>query len=155
MELQNKKFLSYWVVLLLASLIVTLFISKGMILSFVFLFSLMATTFFLLKKYNRLTKTLAFVLCLSFLTHFFLVIFIYYTDFRPFGGGADYEGYQLVAEQTAQQFLKGDFSWKNLNHYGHDFPIIIGAIYYIFGSDHLVGIFFEVWRSEEHTSELQ
>src|SRR3989344_8659290 len=141
---KNKKLL-YTSILLFLSLGVTFFINRGMFSAFLMLFLLMGGVFWILNHYKKLTKTLSFILCLSFLIHFFLVIFIYYTDFRPFGGGADYEGYQLVAEQTAQQFLKGDFSWKNLNHYGHDFPIIIGAIYYIFGSDHLVGIFFEVW----------
>ena len=141
--IHNKKLLYLSIVLVLA-FSATFFISKGMFSAFLLLFILFSLTFFILRKMNKLTKTLQIILCLSFLLHFFLVIGMYYTDFRPVGGGADYEGYQRIAQQTSERFLQGNFSLDGA-HYGHDFPIVIAVLYAIFGSDPLVGRFFVVW----------
>jgi len=85
-----------------------------------------------MKKFlEKLTSKKIFaVLLISFLLHFSIAMLIYYTGFRPFGGGADYEGYSFYAETIANNFRNGNFSLDKLR-YGHDFPLIIGVIYFL------------------------
>jgi len=144
MKLQNNKSLSYWGIALFASLVATLYINKGMFFAFIMLFLLMAGTFWSLKKYNKLSKKLAVLLCISLILHVCLVLFIQNTGFKPFGGGADYEGYNIIAKIIARNFVSGNFSLKGLR-YGHDFPVLIAILYILFGSDPLVGLFFITW----------
>src|SRR3989338_8718761 len=142
--LNKKNFLLWSYALLVVLMVFTFFINKGMFSAFLLLIILLYSTFFVLKKYNILTKNLKTILLISFILHFILVILIYNFDIRPFGGGADYEGYQKIAQQTSENFRMGNFSLDGA-HYGHDFTVVIAVIYYIFGSDPLVGRFLLVW----------
>lgn len=97
---------------------------------------------FLLKLKNKFTsKNIYTVLLISFLLHFFIVMFIQYAHFRPFGGGADFEGYNFYATKIANNFRSGNYSLDGLR-YGHDFPLVVGIIYFLTIPNIIVGLLF-------------
>lgn len=90
---------------------------------------------------NNKTRRIVAVLLLCFLIHLSIVLFIHYSQFRPFGGGADYEGYHKIGKTIADNFHKGDFSLEGLR-FGHDFPVVVGILYYFTTPNILVGLLF-------------
>ncbi len=111
------------------------------ILFFVFLFSL---TLAVILKLNIGTRKLFVLLVIALLAHGAVVFLIYFSGFRPVGGGADYEVYHGMATQIAQRTWAGNFSLDNVRG-GHDFTVLVGLAYALFYPDMLVGSLLILW----------
>ncbi|MSU54579.1 MAG: hypothetical protein EXS48_01940 [Candidatus Staskawiczbacteria bacterium] len=106
--------------------------------------SLTCFTFAALRKFNIRDKKLYAILLGVLVLHICVVLFIHYTGFDPFPGGADYNGYHRDAVEIATRFKSGNFSLENipLLHY---FPVIIGVVYTITAPAMVVGQLFLIW----------
>lgn len=120
------------------------FFDAAVAVGFVFICFLAIITILILFKLGLRDKELYAIFLLVFLVHLSAVLFIYFTNFHPFGGGADFEGYNQSAIEIAQRFRQGNLSIKGvpLLHY---FPVLIGAVYAITSPQMIVGQLFTVW----------
>jgi len=132
------------IIFILAVLILTAILDKQLAAGFLLVVFLCLITFLIISKLGIKDKNLYIVFFIAFLIHLVAVFFIYYTGFRPFGGGADYEMYNQTGIEISQRFGQGNFSLEGL-HISHLFPILIGFIYLFFFPGMLVGQMFSVW----------
>ncbi|MBX4200625.1 hypothetical protein KW786_00695 [Candidatus Parcubacteria bacterium] len=79
---------------------------------------------------------LIFFLVLSI--HLAAAIFIWFTGFKPFSGGSDYEGYHQAAVSLSGRFVHGDFSLAGL-HVMHFFPVFMAVFYILTSAEMIVG----------------
>ena len=120
------------------------FFDKALSIGLYFLLFLTAATFLVLFLAGMKDKTLFYLLCIFFLVHLAAVLFIYYTNFKPFGGGADYDLYHQTAVEISQRFQQGNFSLEGLD-IRHSFPVLIGIVYFLTLPEMLIGQLFTVW----------
>lgn len=120
------------------------FLDKALALGLLLVFFLSIITFLILLKIGIKDQELYIIFLITLLIHLAAVLFIYYTEFKPFGGGADYDGYNQTAIEIAQRFKQGNFSLQGLrlNHY---FPLLIGIIYVFTLPEMIVGQLFTIW----------
>lgn len=143
----NKFLIKYKKKLLLYSLFVLVLISfldKELAAGLLLLYFLCLATFFILWKKGIKDKKLYLVLLIALLVHLSVVLFIYYSGFRPFAGGGDFESYNNIATEIANRVNQGRFSLEGLR-LRHYFALVIGIIYILFSPGMLVGQLFTVW----------
>ncbi len=128
----------------LLGLVLIGFLDKALAVGLLLIFFLFVITFLILLKIGIKDKELYLLLLVVFLIHLAVVLFIYYAEFKPFGGGADYEGYNQTAIEIAQRFKQGNFSLAGIR-LGHYFPLLIGIIYIFTLPEMIVGQLFTVW----------
>ncbi len=114
------------------------------IIGLLVLAALTAITFIVLHKNGVYDKNLYSILLAVILLHAALVLFIHYTGFNPFPGGADADGYHAQAVEIASRLHQGIFSLEGipLLHY---FPVIIGVLYAFTLPAMVIGQLFLVW----------
>lgn len=105
---------------------------------------LMAVTFTWLFRAGFGGRGLYMLLCLGFLAHTAMVLLIYYTGFKPVGGGGDYELYHSIGTEIARRFSSGYFSLDGL-FLGHGFSLVVGALYIATIPAVIVGNMLVVW----------
>ncbi|MBI1866413.1 MAG: glycosyltransferase family 39 protein [Candidatus Staskawiczbacteria bacterium] len=88
-------------------------------------------------------KTMWAIFLIGLLVHLGAVLFIYYFNFKPFGGGADYDLYHAVAKEISIRFKAGNFSLSGL-YTEHFFPILIGILYMLTLPNMIIGQLFTV-----------
>ena len=122
----------------------TSFLDKALAIGLFLLFLLFLFLFLILWKIGIREKQLYVAIIVVALIHLTVVLFIYYAEFNPFGGGADYEGYHSIGTEIAQRFTQGNFSLEGLriNHY---FPVVVGVLYALTMPEMLIGQLFSVW----------
>ena len=120
------------------------FLDKALAIGLLLVFFLTLITFLILLKIGIKDKELYLILLIALLIHLVVVSFIYYTEFKPFGGGADYDGYNQTAIEIAQRFKQGNFSLEGI-HFVNYFPLLIGIIYTFTLPEMIVGQLFTVW----------
>lgn len=120
------------------------FLDKALAVGLLLVLFLTLITFLILLKIGIKDKEPYIIFLIALLIHLAVVLFIYYTEFKPFGGGADYDGYNQTAIEIAQRFKQGNFSLQGLglNHY---FPLLIGIIYTFTLPEMIVGQLFTIW----------
>lgn len=120
------------------------FFDKALAIGLFFLILLSGATIFLLYGFALRDKNIYIVFLMGSLVHLGVVLFLSWTGFKPFGGGADFTLYNNTAIQIAQRFSHGNFSLQGL-YTDHFFPILIGVLYMFVLPDMIVGQFFTIW----------
>lgn len=120
------------------------FLDKALAVGLLLVLFLCLITFLILLKIGIKDKELYLIFLIALLIHLAAALFIYYTEFQPFGGGADYDGYNKTAIEIAQRFKQGNFSLQGL-HFKHYFALVIGIIYTLALPEMIVGQLFTVW----------
>ena len=134
----------YSIMVLAVLFCVISFFDKALAVGLLFLLFLVIATIFIIRKTGIKDKKLYTVFFIALLIHLGAMLFIYYGHFRPFGGGADFEGYNQTAIEIANRFSQGNFSLAGL-YTDHFFPILIGILYIFVLPSMIVGQFFTVW----------
>lgn len=142
--LKEKNWLLYIFTALAILLIAVGVFDRGLAVGFAFLVFLTVATTAIAYKMGVKDKQLYVVFLIALAVHLAAVLFIYYYKFNPFGGGADYDGYNQTAIELAHRFWQGNFSLKGF-YTEHFFPILIAMIYMVTLPGMLVGQFFTVW----------
>jgi len=120
-------------------------LDKTLAVGLAFLIFLCLITFLILWKTGIKDKKLYLALLIILIIHLGVALFIYYTDFRPFGEGAgDYDLYNKNGIEIAKRFSQGNFSLQGLR-LSHYYSVFIGFIYIFTLPDMLVGQMFSVW----------
>lgn len=118
---------------------------RGLAVGITLLFFLTTIIFLLFSKLGIKNKKFYLLFIITLLIHLGAVLVIYYANFQPFsGGGGDYIGYHLQAQEIAQRLLRGNFSLKGSGIF-HYYPVIIGYIYAFTLPEMIVGQLFGVW----------
>ncbi len=141
---QKKNLIICFGIVLLILLGLAVFFDKALAVGLLLLVFLSFITFLLLFNFGMKDKKLYLLILIVLFVHLAAVLFIYYTGFRPFGGGADYEGYNKTAIELAQGLKKGFFSLEGL-YFNHYFPVVIGVIYFFTLPKMIVGQIFTVF----------
>jgi len=120
------------------------FLDKTLAIGLFLLSFLFLLLFFILWEIGIREKQLYTAIIIIALIHLAVVLFIFYTEFNPFGGGADYETYHKVGIEISQRFVGGNLSLEGLkmNHY---FPVVIGFFYMLTVPEMIVGQLLSVW----------
>jgi len=114
-------------------------------IGFVFVGFLIAITCLIFSKAKIGSKNIYLLFFIAFLIHLSVVLFIYYSNFQPFGGNyGDYILCQQQAEEIAQRVSQGNFSLGGLS-ISHYYPVVIGYIYALTLPEMLIGQLFSVW----------
>ena len=149
-ELFNKYY--NFIVIFLVVLILVAVFDKALALGLIVLAFLMIITFFVLSKLGLRDKTLTRLLIIALIIHLGAVLFIYYFDFQPFGGGAGgYKTCHLIATKIAENFKQGNFSFQRVPYYERGshpyryYSLIIGVLYTITMPEMIIGQIFQVW----------
>lgn len=131
-------------ILFSALIIISAFFDLNLALGLIFSSVLTAILFFVIFKLKNKDKNIFILFLIVFVFHLLMVLFIYYTGFRPSGGGADFENYHNNATLIAERFKGGNFSLKGTysNHY---YPLLIGIIYTLTASKIIIGQVFSAW----------
>mgnify|MGYP001599454979 CR=1 FL=1 len=143
-ELNRNKVIGFSSLLFLAVVFLVSLFDKNLAVGLVFALILTLILFLLIFKILINDKKLILLLLIVFIIHLFLVIFIYYTGFRPSGGGADFEQYNQNAIEVAQRLKAGNFSLEG-TYRTHYFAVLIGIIYTFTTPDMIVGQIFSAW----------
>ncbi len=120
------------------------FFDEALAIGLFSLIILSSATIFLLYGFGVRDKNIYIVFLIGLLVHLGATLFLYWTGFKPFGGGGDFTLYNNIAIQIAQRFSHRNFSLAGL-YTEHFFPILIGVIYMVTFSDMIVGQLFTVW----------
>ena len=136
-----KKIISILLVILLG---LVSFFDKELFVGLLLILFLTIATFFIMYKTGVKDKTIYIVFLIGLLVHFVAVLFIYYFNFKPFGGGADYDLYDAIAKEISIRFKAGNFSLSGL-YADHFFPILIGTLYIFTLPSIIVGQLFIIW----------
>lgn len=140
------------VIVLFILWICLLWFYMGLALGILLLFFLNSLFFWVIRKTLAKDNLLLNILLITFLVHFFVVVFMHYTNFQPFSGGiGDYMVYDSQAKEMANRFHNGDF-FHFIGTYGGEysttyFSAIVGFLYAITVPEMLVGQLFGVWLS--------
>ncbi len=141
---QEKKPLVFSVAGLAASFCVLGFFNRELAAGLLFLLLLISITLFCMAKAGIQDRKIYVAVLLALMVHLGAVVFIYYGEFKPFGGGADYDGYNQIAIELASRFGHGNFSLGGL-YTDHFFPILMGVVYLLVWPGMIVGQLFTVW----------
>jgi hypothetical protein len=120
------------------------FFDKGVAIGIFLLGLAVSATFAAAFKFNLKGKEFYLLLTAGLLVHLSAVLFIYFTGFRPVGGGADYELYHNVAQKIYYRFWDGNFSLNGL-YLGHGFSLFIAMIYLLTIPEAIIANIFIVW----------
>ncbi len=134
----------YFAIVLAFLLFAISFFDEGLFFSFLLLLLLSSATVFVISKTSIKSKAIYTVFFIALVIHIGFVLFIYYTGFKPFGGGGDFSLYNQIAIEIAHRFSHGNFSLQGL-YTEHFFPILIGMLYMVTFPSMIVGQFFTVW----------
>lgn len=140
------KFLTIVIAIILFTFLLDPLLTAG----FLMLTVLIGATFWFIKRKNITGNLLYIALFITIVVHLSAVLFIYYGNFQPFGGGeGDYATYNSQAQELAKNFRLGDFSGldtKYLTDYGTSYyPVVIGLVYAIVSPQMIIGQIFSVW----------
>jgi len=141
-----NKLLFYPLIVVLILAFVALFFDKALSIGFLFLFIITIATFAVLHFFGIKDTKIYIAFWIIFAIHLSMVLLIYFTGFRPFGGGADFEMYNETAIEISRRFSSFDFSMQGL-YSSHYFPVLIGIIYIFTIPQMIVGQLFIVWLS--------
>ncbi len=120
------------------------FFDKALAVGLLALAFLAMVTVFAMRYAGMEDEKIYTVFFLALAVHLAAVLVIYYGQFKPFGGGADYEGYNQIAIELARRFSQWNFSLAGL-YTDHFFPVLIGIIYLFTLPGMIVGQLFTVW----------
>lgn len=130
----------------ISMILLSAFFDVKLALGLIFAFIITLVLFVSIFKLATADKKIFLLFLIVFLIHLFAVIFIYYTGFRPSGGGADFENYHRNAVEVAQRFKVGNFSLEGI-YSTHYYPVLIGIIYAFTSSEMIIGQIFSAWLS--------
>lgn len=82
---------------------------------------------------------------LALMVHVAMVVFIHLAGFQPFNGG-DYVLYDEIAKIISGRLHNGDFSIGNTG-LGSWYPVIVGYIYALFGTEMFFGQMLNAWAA--------
>ena len=102
---------------------------------------LSSITFLILLKSGYKDKKLYLLFIIALLIHLFVMLFLYYANFRPFGGGGDFDLYQKDSIELANRFKQGNFSLTG-TYSEHYFSPMIAVIYVLTMPQTIVGLSF-------------
>lgn len=114
-------------ILIVLALLAALFFDKALFFGILLVVILSAITFYILNKFKLATKPVCLIFFIVLFVHSAMAMFVYYTNFQPFGGG-DFLLYQDIAEQVAQRIHLGIFYLDGIS-YLHYYPVLMGAVY--------------------------
>ncbi len=120
------------------------FFDKALAVGLLLLLFLSMTTVFFMQKSGIADKEIYVIFVLAITVHLLAVLFIYYFNFRPFGGGSDADGYNQIAIELAKRFSRGSFYLTGL-YTDHFWPILVGILYMFTLPSAIVGLLFTVW----------
>ncbi len=120
------------------------YLDKPLAVGLAFLVFLVAVTFLVMRKMGVHDQYVYDIFLIALIIHFFVVLSIYYFNLKPFGGGADFEGYNRIAIEIASRLSHGVISMAGL-YTDHFFPILMGVIYLLLVPGMIVGQFFVTW----------
>ena len=140
----SKKQIFYFIIVLTILFYLISFFDKASATGFLLLLFLTFATFFIIYKTGVKDRGIYMVFLMAILVHLGAVLFIYYSDFKPFGGGADFQSYNKIATEIAHRFWQGNFSLDGL-YTEHFFPVLIGILYMITLPSMIIGQIFTVW----------
>ncbi len=120
------------------------FFDKALAVGLLLLLFLSITTIFFMQKSGISDKEIYIVFLLGIIFHLIAVLFIYYFNFKPFGGGSDSDGYNKIAIELANRFGHGSFYLTGL-YTDHFWPILVGILYMLILPSMIVGQIFTVW----------
>lgn len=139
----NQKTTIYLSILALLDVFLSFF-DKGLAVGLLLFAFLTAIVFIVLKRFKIDNKNIYILYTVIFLTHFAAVLFLYLTEMKALGGGADFDGYHQNAIEIANRFSHFNFSLEGLFTL-HYFPVVIGVIYIFTLPVVIVGQMFVVW----------
>ncbi len=146
--LRTDKKILFILFLVLLILISAVFSNWEIAVGLMLILFLSIITFLVLFKIGVRDKEVYQLFLIAFLIHLFasLLIFyiIYYTSFRPVGGGADFDLYQNNAVEIANRFKLGNFSLKGMYTENY-FSLFMGMIYVFTTPEMIIGQLFSVW----------
>ncbi len=143
MNLLPKKLLVSFTVALMGILLVARYFDRALFFGIALVAVLTLITLGIFYVCGIRDKRLYGLFFLTLVIHAAAVLFFYYAKFQPFGEG-DFIHYQQTAEQIAQRFGHGIFSWDGL-WVPHGYPVLIGIIYTLTVPSMLVGQLFSAW----------
>ncbi|MFC1630149.1 hypothetical protein ACFL06_01275, partial [Patescibacteria group bacterium] len=146
---KSKKFLIGIVLYIIIFIIIGIvaFFDKTLVVGFSLISFLTLITFLVLFKIGIKSKTLIFLLLITFLVHFGGVLFIHYADFQPFGAGGmgDFTLYNNEAQEIAKRIHQGNFAFQEGLYIHHYYPVVIGYVYALTIPDMFIGQLLNVW----------
>ena len=142
---EEKKSPGFFSVMVLAIFFFTISsFDKGLAVGLLFLLLLSIGTIFFISKTGIKDGNIGSIFFLAIMVHLGAALFIYYGNFKPFGGGADFHLYHQTATEIAHRFGQGNFSLAGL-YADHFFPVLIGILYTMMLPSMIVGQLFTVW----------
>lgn len=141
---EEKKPAVYLAIVLAFLLFAVSFFDQALFVGLLLLLFLTVVVVLMIYKAGVKDKKIYLVFLMGLLVHFGCVLLIYYGHFRPFGGGADFEGYHQNAVDVMYRFLAGNFSLHELGLL-NDFPVLIGIVYAFTLPAMIIGQLFTVW----------
>ncbi len=124
--------------------IVAFFFSVALGAAMLFSIFLFCSTLAILMKYKLAKKELLLLILIGLLIHVAVALLISIPGVNLVGGGADYQGYHTMAKELAGRTWVGNFSLEGVRG-GHDFTLVVGAVYSLFYPDMLVGNVLIIW----------
>ena len=143
-SIKEKKSLFFGVLILFFVIAVSAFFNMALALGLIFVSVLTVILFALLFNLKAFDKKVWLLFLIVGIVHLVIVLFISYAEFRPSGGGADFENYNRSAIEIAQRFKVGNFSLEGV-YSTHYFPVLIGLIYMVTAPEMIVGQTFSAW----------
>lgn len=111
-------------------LAVIFFFDRGLAVGLFLLCLFSGITLFFLSKRKERDKIPQILFLITLLIHLAAVLFICWTEFSPFGGGADYTLYHGNGVEIARRLKAGTFSTEGL-HMTHYYSVLIGFLYFL------------------------
>ena len=140
----SKKQTFYSIIVLAVLFYLISFFDKALAVGFLLLLFLTFVTIFIIYKTKVKNRVIYTIFLIATLIHLGAVLFIYYCDFKPFGGGADFQSYNKIATEIAHRFWQGNFLLDGL-YTEHFFPVLIGILYMVTLPSMIIGQLFTVW----------
>jgi len=113
----------------------------GLAVGLLFLIFLTAITFLVLLKSGIRDKKLFLLFFIALAVHLSVTLFIHYANFRPFGGGGDFDLYEKDSLELANRFSHGNFSLEG-TYSQHYFSPMLAVIYAFTIPRTIVGLMF-------------
>ena len=133
---------------IVAIILFTFLFDGGLATGILMLTVLIGATFWAIRKKIVADKLPFLVLAITIAIHLAAVLFIFYTNFQPFGEGDDV-GYNPQIQYLAQSFRHGDFSPLikdyQINYGITYYQAVMGVVYALTLPQMLVGQLFSVW----------
>ena len=108
--------------------------------------------FLLINKIGIKDKKIYLLFLIAILIHLLAVVFIYYANFYPFGGGAgDQSKYHQMATELSERFRQGNFSIKGFDeiyptlYVSHYYPVVLAVLYALAAPSMIIGMCLNAW----------